>query len=306
MLLFLKFILKKIDTLNVEFQSEEFRLHQVHRSIFDEYLIILSLYIKETVLASMQLSEINPGNPRHNKRTEDIIVGGSCEALLLQEPLKENEEQFRLDVLAFLIELCKQIKQRFDFSDFSTIAMLKSVDSKVATSTTRGDVTLIIPLACSLPSLISLEEMDQLSNEWNALPHARNVLQDMLELSPPKFWQKLKSVKNGLGQPRFKMLPKLMCNLLVLPHSTACVERVFSQVNIGKTKKTNCLHASTVANRLLAKQAVSRNSNACFSWKPSKIILKDATSKLPRKRYFEYLTQKGIADEDGSYDIFTE
>ena len=39
MLLFLKFILKKIDTLNVEFQSEEFRLHQVHRSISDKYRI---------------------------------------------------------------------------------------------------------------------------------------------------------------------------------------------------------------------------------------------------------------------------
>ena len=60
-LLFLKFILKKIDTLNFEFQSKEFRLHQVHRSISDEYRTILSLYIKETVLASMQLSEINPG-----------------------------------------------------------------------------------------------------------------------------------------------------------------------------------------------------------------------------------------------------
>ena len=123
----------------------------------------------------MQLSEINPGNPCHYKRTEYIIVGGSCEALLLQEPLKENEERFRLDVLAFLIELCKQIKQRFDFSDFSTIAMLKSVDPKVATSTMRGDVTSIIPLACCFPSLISLEEMDQFTDERNVLPHARNV-----------------------------------------------------------------------------------------------------------------------------------
>lgn len=49
-----------------------------------------------------------------------------------------------------------------------------------------------------------------------------------------------------------------MWSLLALPHSPACVERVFAQLNIIKIKETKRLGVSTAANRLLAKQATAR------------------------------------------------
>lgn len=41
----------------------------------------------------------------------------------------------------------------------------------------------------------------------------------------------LRSVKDGLGQSKFEFFSKCMTNLTVLPHSSACNERIFSQVN---------------------------------------------------------------------------
>ena len=61
----------------------------------------------------------------------------------------------------------------------------------------------------------------------------------------------------------------------------------FSQLNIIKTKKTNRLHVSTVANRLLAKQAIARKDGACHKWEPSTSLIEDVKSGQCHRRYNE-------------------
>ena len=117
------------------------------------------------------------------------------------------------------------------------------------------------------------------------MPHASNAFLDLSDLSLPEFWHELKFVKNETGKPRFKTLAKLICSLLALPHFGACVERVFSEVNIVKTGRTNKMHSSIVANRLLAKQAISRSNTTCYTWKPSKSLLSDFKARAPHLRY---------------------
>ena len=58
---------------------------------------------------------------------------------------------------------------------------------------------------------------------------------------------------------------RIMCDLLALPHSSTCVERVFFKVNIIKTKQANRLLATTIANRLLAKQTIARQGVKCMT-----------------------------------------
>ena len=55
-------------------------------------------------------------------------------SLLKEEPIvhQENNIRFRNDCLKFLIELCKQIKQRFLFNDDNIIAKLKVLDPNIA------------------------------------------------------------------------------------------------------------------------------------------------------------------------------
>ena len=65
-----------------------------------------------------------------------------------------------------------------------------------------------------------------------------------------------------------------MCTLVALPHSSACVERIFSQVNIVKTKQCNKLMCKTVSSRLLARQAVKKDG-ACYTWNPCDNLVED-------------------------------
>lgn len=70
-----------------------------------------------------------------------------------------------------VIELSKNVKLRFDLSDICTLAKRNTLDANIATSETRT-VTSIIPLACSFPSLVTSDEMDELAEEWLGLSHA--------------------------------------------------------------------------------------------------------------------------------------
>ncbi|GFN82013.1 Zinc finger protein [Plakobranchus ocellatus] len=91
--------------------------------------------------------------------------------------------------------------------------------------------------------------------------------------------------------------------LLILPHSSACVERVFSEVNLVKTPTTNRLRPSTVANRLLARQHLRRNEKNCHTWTPPKELLNSVQSGQCHSRYTTRLCQKATENVVTFYDV---
>jgi len=73
---------------------------------------------------------------------------------------------------------------------------------------------------------------------------------------------------------------------VALPHSSACVELIFSQVNIVKTKQCNKLMCETVSNGLLARQSVKKGG-ACHTWNPCDSVVQDMGEGRCKKRYEE-------------------
>ena len=66
-----------------------------------------------------------------------------------------------------------------------------------------------------------------------------------------------------------------MCDSPVLPHTSACVERTFSQLNLVKTMQTHCLENQSVAGRPPAKQVITGQNSKQFSWLPAKCVIKN-------------------------------
>ena len=93
--------------LNVEFQSEHFRLHELYLTVSSEYKNILSFYIKETVLNLMKLSEIDPKNKNNYKSLDDVYLGARAILHLNKEQIQEYtlEKRFRNDCLKVIVEL---------------------------------------------------------------------------------------------------------------------------------------------------------------------------------------------------------
>lgn len=61
-----------------------------------------------------------------------------------------------------------------------------------------------------------------------------------------KFWAEVNSYVDSGGSPRFKALASFVLKLLSLPWSNAEVERLFSQMNIVKSKLRNSMNIDTL------------------------------------------------------------
>ena len=128
MLLFVAYILGKVNCMNIEFQAENFGLHKVYSTLTSEYRHLLSLFIKDEVLTFKSLADIDPANSQLHKQLNSINLGGRCEAQLLRQPLSDKELQFRKDALSFLIELCVQIRSRFPLSQDCVLAQMQPLE----------------------------------------------------------------------------------------------------------------------------------------------------------------------------------
>ena len=294
MLLFLNYVLAKVDSMNIEFQSQQFRLHNVFSTISDEYRGLLSMFISNDAMNSKALSSIDPADHGLYKDLYSMDLGGRCEAMLLRQPLGIHEKRFRSDVQAFLRELCLQIRMRFPLAEDSVIAQLKVMDASEAMSTHASRVRSIVNLASHFPTLVADDQLDDLQDQWRALLSAICHLQHAKNMPPTSFWLETQTIKDGLGRKKFGLLGKFLCDLLVLPHPSACVERIFSQVNIVKSELTNRLQTETVANRLLAKQAIHRQNAVCHTWKPSQSLIEDVQFGRCHQRYTDHLKSENL------------
>ncbi|KAH6935968.1 hypothetical protein HPB50_011870 [Hyalomma asiaticum] len=79
------------------------------------------------------------------------------------------------------------------------------------------------------------------------------------------FWNTVSQRIKGDGTQEHPLLSAFMKKLLCLPHSTAAVERVFSQINILKTKQRNRLSTDALCGLLHGKRTLAASS--CFSFK---------------------------------------
>ncbi|KAM8702588.1 hypothetical protein ACLKA7_001924 [Drosophila subpalustris] len=83
----------------------------------------------------------------------------------------------------------------------------------------------------------------------------------------------LNSYKDSGGNTTFAELAKVAIDLLSLPWSNAEVERIFSQVNLVKSKLRNKLHLSTLNSVLYIRYGLRRFDQCCYSYKvPNKFL----------------------------------
>ena len=109
-------------------------------------------------------------------------------------------------------------------------------------------VQTLAPLMVHFPTLVKNESRQKIDTQWRILrnDHA-TLLTDNQNMTPNKFWMKLKTYKMGDETPLFRDLAEFMLSLLCLPHSSTAAERVFSSINRMKTKTRNRLSTDIIS-----------------------------------------------------------
>ncbi|CAH1115354.1 unnamed protein product [Psylliodes chrysocephalus] len=195
--------------------------------------------------------EIDYQNPRNFLPIDDMYFGTSIAVSKIDKNILHS---IKVKCLDFYLESTKQILLRFPLKN-SAIEKLKFLDP-VCVKSKEKHTNLVHP-----------EELQDLDNEWRLL---KNYLLDDIE-NDVLFWKEIANVKIG-DSLKFPNLTKFVFQVLCLPHSSAAVERIFSQINLIKTQFRNRLKTETIEGLLYTKSFMENKT--CYEFTLNKNVSK--------------------------------
>lgn len=94
------------------------------------------------------------------------------------------------------------------------------------------------------------------------------------------FWPAVYEFKDASGQQVFKKLAEVVLRFLSIPISNATVERVFSVMNIVKTKRSNRMKLKTIESLLRIRLYNSARKKCCKNLAPTQYMLELFNSNI--------------------------
>lgn len=190
---------------------------------------------------------------------EEIYLGANVQKTISEIKLTQDQLQFfRLRCLDFYIEACSQIIQRFSLRN-NPIKKFEFLDPAIVKS---GTIQSISDVAILFPNIVNNNDLQALDTEWRILRNCKEI--ETFSNEAVGFWQEVSKMKLGDGTPVFKILTNFVFTILSLPHSSANVERIFSDINLTKTKQRNKLNNETISGLLHTRRYI-RHQN-CYDF----------------------------------------
>lgn len=272
---FMAYVLDLLNDFNITFQSESPLLHKLKPAVEGLIRTIASNFIDLHHVKNTPPLEIEHKNPRLYLPLENLYLGVSVDSSLKEvqnDVRKEDLERFKLDCLAFYVEVIEQIKQRFIFTD-PIYDIIQIVEPKIIKS---FDPQMITSILNRFPFLApTYLNKSALINEWReyCLLDLASVDDSIsIQMNAADFWTKVFKLKDIAGTEKFKNLKILIGFLLILPFSNASVERVFSKLKLIKTEHRNRLNTETIA-ALMAISSSIQQQGGIHNFEPSSSML---------------------------------
>jgi len=106
-----------------------------------------------------------------------------------------------------------------------------------------------------------------LDNEWRAVDH--NLIPEEMRniINPETFFTAIGTLRDELGHRMFETISEFALQILSLPTSNVVVERLFSKVNLLKSKIRNKISTSTLTSLILSSEMI-KVAGGCVKFKP--------------------------------------
>lgn len=273
---FLDWILPKFSNLNKYFQSEKNIILSLHQIMEQNFRELLLCYMQHNYVTSRPLDAIDPLNRSYFCQKSSLYLGIQVLNLIETPEIKSQPnllEQFQNRCIDFLSTACSEIKKRYDFDKAALFATLNILLPENAVALEyHNTVPTLLPLLSQLVRLADKSTWQEIDDEWRKLPFQQKVSLPPINQEVVQFWGTLLQLKNDADQFIFRHLAQFVLNVLSLPHSNAECERVFSQINLIKTKIRNKTSVYTINGTLLASQHV-KDKGSCTNFTPEHKML---------------------------------
>jgi hypothetical protein len=243
--MFLGYILPVVNRLNLQYQSEDVRIHLILKSVRDTLGEILRNFMKENSLRNKDPFEVDVFNPHNLRPFNEIYFGAKFDVLVKSENLRLSSHQvndIQVKCVKFYQILVKQIQKRINHRD-PLLKQLECIDPSIALS---GQISSIAPLYSRFCATYSVD-VEELNSEWRRLPFVDEIFEVKGKEGPVAFWSFVDSCKDAGKNKMFKVLPSFMFTMMSLPHSSAGAERQFSLLKLIKSPLRNRLDSEMLS-----------------------------------------------------------
>jgi len=265
---FLQHQVHRLNSFNTTFQTEGPVLHYLKTCVEKLLREIMGDFMHVNVVRSCDVWYVEIENPTNRCSIDHIYVGLAASETILQiGPVIVN--QLRTTFCNYLVELVKQIRQRFVVTDpaYDALKMLLPENAMALNPSSLASVLN------TFPYLSTIVDPQQADNEWRrqGLDPCNAVA--VSTKSAKEYWRSMTCQKDPLGMLVYPNLRKLTATLFSLPTSNTAVERIFSVLKNIKNDKRNSLKRQSLVGLLHARQGLKRNGLSSVTLKPTRVML---------------------------------
>nr|XP_043872485.1 uncharacterized protein LOC122761339 isoform X2 [Solea senegalensis] len=270
--------------LNLLFQREKSSIFQLHGEMTTFILELCARFMKPAaLLQSRQVHDIHYKDPLNQLPGEKLDVGFTTRATLNRlleagDLTPQEVQQFQQASLAFLVRAVEYAINKLPLKE-ALLQHAKFVDVQQRAECGVEDALYFVDRFHELLPFHGPREHNKVSEEFLEYQLMDIPMpQDPSTFDVEEFWGRMSSTKNKVtGLSQFARLSKIAELVLVLPHSSADAERVFSMVGLNETKTRDSLALDGTLSSIIAVKMAGPEPH-CFKWEPPTPILKASKS----------------------------
>lgn len=271
--LFLLSVLPVFTTVNVSLQSSAPAVHLLQRKLNNVLHDLLSRFVKPSAVVSPVRD--TPYKEKTNQKQDcDLVVGAKTRAYIKNNSnlLAADLKMFYKSVKQFYVEACNYILQKFPLEE----EFLKHVEVCDVSCRKTASFSSVEYLVTRFSSQLLEEAQEKLEIEFAKYQADDFDINITNAARMDVAWHLISQLVDTDGVVKYSILPKIMLSALVIPHSNAEVERIFSIVRKNQTDFRPNLSTKTLSALLVEKTKMSTYGVKCFERKFDKQELEKA------------------------------
>lgn len=261
---FLKYILHIFNSFNALFQSRKVLIHTLYSETEKLLRQLCRNYLDSATVLQKDLLKINLAHPGYFKSKENITVGPECQELLMKMPA-EGRDLFLTNVQKFYVTAGVDLQKRLPNSMFKVFEFL---DPNIAFADDSSARKVDFSSLCERFQTCTPIDKTDIAIEWELLPDSfsKAEISSFKNKAVDELWLEVAKKKKFDDSLAFPNLSKLVKLVLVLPHSNAEAERIFSIVSDTKTKKRNRLGHEALNAVCVTRSSLQANNQNSVSY----------------------------------------
>ena len=193
--IFLSYVLKIINNVNLEMQSEQSRMHNLLPRLKFLFNQICRNFLQEKYIDSISIKLINL-NENHLTDSE-LYCGTDVEIYCLTVSDKNLIIQFKNTVRKFYIKFCEQLRHKIDFEN----EILNVIPKFSPENVLSGESNNIGNLLLTMFPDNEVEQAEVINSEYRALADYE-LVKKLKKLCISNFWAAISEIKNELNVER--------------------------------------------------------------------------------------------------------